>query len=181
MFASLAYSLANPLLSQQYRQTSDNTTINPRRMIFLNIVTFIYIPNFFPLLDPSFFSPSKKAHTRLPSDNQPSFHLLQWLATTSSSHFTSHSSLLTSSRHLFSPTLSHLFSPTLVTMAPTLHSFTRLIIQAFTDEGIEDQLKEYDLLLLPYSPPSSGRGRHVRPPRPTINRATTENCELRLL
>ena len=115
MFASLAYSLANPLLSQQYRQTSDNTTINSRRMIFLNIVTFIYIPNFFPLLDPSFFSPSKKAHTRLPSVNQPSFHLLQWLATTHSSHITSHSSLLPNSfitssnllsRHLFSPTLS---------------------------------------------------------------------------
>jgi len=67
-------------------------------------------------------------------------------------------------------------------MAPTLRSFTRLIIQAFTDEGIEDQLKEYDPLLLPpYSLPSSGRGRYVRPPRPTINRPMAANCEFRLL
>ena len=69
---------------------------------------------FYPFLL-SFYLQARKAHTRLPSVNQPSFHLLQWLATTHSSHITSHSSLLPNSfitssnllsRHLFSPTLS---------------------------------------------------------------------------
>jgi hypothetical protein len=47
-------------------------------------------------------------------------------------------------------------------MAPILRSFSKPIVQAFKDAGIEDQLKDFDppLFAEPYTPPPTRRGRH---------------------
>jgi len=74
-------------------------------------------------------------------------------------------------------------------MAPTLRSFSRPIIKAFTDAGIEDQLKDFDppLYTEPWTPLQTRRNSRPANARPTeegkqaavpdyANRALRVNC-----